>query len=230
MSMTEDLVARIAALDRRLAAVEAKERPLVLRGRRDDFMGKSIDIKYTQMINGAGSTISLRNQVGGVIRMQAGGGATRSALLELGDGAGGYEPLDADIGWRQIAYCKLDEITDIYAGLYAHNFGGLEIVFTGLRTDIVANNWIIRAHDGVAFAHTDTGVVADTNYHWHEQSVYPDPVTGGHQIDYLLDGALIGSQTVRVPTVQMAPGLLCYTVAGVVTRQFRVNHWTVISK
>lgn len=200
-----------------------------MRGWRDDFLGHSLDVRYTSMVGGAGSTISLRNQVGGVVRVQSGGAATRYAVLELGDFAGGYEPCDADQGWVQIAYAKLDEITDIYAGLYAHNFGGLEIVFTGVRTDVVANNWIIRTHDGVAFAHTDTGVPTDTDYHLHVQHVYPTDVPG-YQIDYWLDGGIIGSQTTRIPTVQLAPALLCYTIAGAATRQYRINFWNMIPR
>ena len=200
-----------------------------LRGWRDDFLGQSLDVKYTQVVMGVGSNITLRHEVGGVVRMQSGGAATRYALLELGDGAGSYEPLDADYGWVQMGYLRLGSTADIYAGLYAYNSGGAELLVTGIRTDVVANNWIIRAHDGVAFAHTDTGVAADTDWHLHIQHVYTTDVPG-YQIDYWLDGRKIGSQTVRVPTVLLAPGLISYTVAGAAVKNLYADIWNVIPR
>jgi len=128
----------------------------------------------------------------------------------------------------QIGYLRINSTVDIYAGLYAHNAGGAEIVVTGIRTDVVANNWIIRTNAGAGYAHTDTGVAADTNYHWHIQHVYP--VIGGHQIDYWLDGGIIGSHTANIPTVQMEPALMSYTVAGAAVKSLKANEYAVIPR
>lgn len=201
----------------------------VLLGWKDDFLGDQLKDEYSQTIAGVGSSIALQNWIGGGVRLRGGPGAARYALLELGDGAGNYEPCQSSPGWLQISYFKLGNNTNIYAGLYAYNSGGTEIVFTGVRTDVVANNWIIRANDGVAFAHTDTGVATDTNYHWHVQEVYP--TSTGHQIDYYLDSELIGEQTTRIPVgIQLAPACLSYTVGGAANKNLWLNFWAMIPR
>jgi len=116
VSALEQVIAKQAALERRIEKIETKERPLALRGWRDDFLGDALHEQYTAVSNGAGSAGALQNNAhGGVYRLTAGAGVGFSHVLWLGDAADGFATLDADYGWTMITRMSINAATNIRA-------------------------------------------------------------------------------------------------------------------
>jgi len=225
MSMTEEMVARIAKLERKLAALEVKERPLALRGHRDDFLGRSLDVRYEQSIAGGGS-ITLQALHGGVVRLRCGNLLNEYANLILGNAADAYTTLDADEGWVQIWRGQVPILTQLQATAGGYEFTTGTHIYAGFRVDVSAVNWILRC-TGVGTTNVDTGVAADTQYHVHRLETYP--ITGGRRVDYYLDGAPIGScSTANVTGNLLSPVLLNVNRVGGAVRDWYVDFWDVI--
>ena len=210
MSLSEQMVARIAKLERRMEEVKTKERPLALQGWRDDFFGRSIDVKYEQQIVGAGSGIGLLDTAhGGWIQLLAGAGNGRYARLWLGNAAFNYDTLDADHGWvMMVRVVIMSSVASAILLLGAETTN--RVIWMGLDTNTSAN-WIIRSTDAGGTTNLDTGIAADTGSHWHRLEVFPEDIAGGRQADYYLDGALIGSKTTNMPTEALTPNLMMFT-------------------
>ena len=118
MSIEEELAARITKAQKDLAALEAKERPLALRGWRDDFLGDSLHEQYTPVSAGAGSSGALQdNAHGGIYRLTSGPAAGRYHYLWLGNAVDGFDTLDADYGWVQIVRMAVSATTN-FSGIF----------------------------------------------------------------------------------------------------------------
>ena len=227
-STVEELVARLSKAQQRLSALEAKERPLALRGWRDDFLGMAIHEQYTPQSNGAGSVGALQNNFhGGAYRLTAGAVLGAWHMLWLGDAADGFATLDADLGWVMMARFSISHTTSAWCNLGVRDAGYNDVIEFGFNTLGLANNWCLRTRTGGGVINTvDSGVAADTNPHWHVGNVYP--IGGGlRQVDYFLDGALVATTTISVPTIVLTPWAIAYAQAAAV-RYMDLDYWGVI--
>lgn len=232
MSLDEQMVARIAKLEEDIEKIKTRERPLALRGWRDDFLGDALHEQYTTEIFGVNSIVATLwiDAHGGWANLQSGDGAGRYSYLWLGDAADGYATLDADEGWTQIVRMKISHTTSIAGDFGAVDSAFNNIILVGMNTTAVAANWYLETRTGGgALNNIDSGVAADTDWHVHRFDVYPVPVTGVRQVDYFLDGARIATTTVSVPTIVLTPIVRCYSTAAAL-RNIDVDFWAVIPK
>jgi len=197
-----------------------------LRGHNDDFFGDQIADEYSTTLVG-GSTVALTTPAhGGVCLLTSGPAAANYANLRLG---GGYNTLDADEGWLMITRMRVSHTTDI-AGDFGAFDGNIwnDVILVGINTAFIAANWIIVTRTGGGgWNAVNSGVAADTDWHWHAASVYP--IAGGRQVDYYLDGALIASTTVSVPTVVLEP-VVRVNLGAAATRYNYLDVWDVIPR
>jgi len=225
----EELVARLGAAQKRLAALEARERPLVLRGWRDDFLGDSLHEQYTQDIAGVGSAIALLDPAhGGQVRLTAGPVSGRYAYLWLGDNAGGYDTLDVDQGWVMIALMK--HVDSGTAGNQQTIFGASNAAITrfiqaGINEVRVAGNWMLDCQNAAGRTTVDSNIAYDDLRHVHRLDVYP--TLTGYRVDYLLDGVLIASNTTNIFTDCITPIIRCYAQSAN-QRRLDVDYWDVV--
>lgn len=225
MSVTGDLVARVTALERKLDALAAKERPLVLRGWRDDFLGHVLRDQYTTETVGGGACTLQDDRHGGQVRFRAGATANDYHRLWLGDAADAYATLDADEGWVQISRSKLVDVVDVRAWMGATDFAENDAIRCGMSS-AVGPNWLLETRTGGgAWNIVDSGVAADTD--WHVHRLEANPTLAGRQVDYYLDGARIATTIVSVPTIWITPVLQCQTLANDFTVLW-VDYWDVI--
>jgi len=199
-----------------------------LRGHLDDFFGDQLLDEYTTVVVGAGSSVSLVPGHGGWVWLRAGPANGRSAKLWLGDATDLWPTLDADYGYVIAVRMVINRTTNIQATIMVGNAASTRYIAYGIRTDMVANNWMIRTVDGVGGSNLDTGVATDTDPHWHVANVYP--ITGGRQIDYFLDGAPIGSKTTNMPNELLTPNLYCQNRNVAADCDMRVDTWDVIPR
>jgi hypothetical protein len=200
----------------------------VLRGWKDDFVGKTIHQHYMTEVNGAGSSVALCQTEGGILAMIAGPANGRWARIWLGDNADNYPVLKAQRGWRQIARMQISHTTNIQATLEAVQIAPTRQIVCGIRTDAVASNWLIRTWDAAGTTNTDTGVAADTAWHWHQVDVYPS--NSGHRVDYFLDGTLIGYSALNIPTEVLTPNVIVVNRGVAASRSVSVDFWAVIPR
>lgn len=214
----EELVARLSKAQKRLSALEARERPLALRGWRDDFLGDSIHEQYTAVSNGAGSGGALQNNAhGGVYRLTAGAGAGFYHRLYLGDAAGNYNTLDCDYGWTMIARMELSSIAaNVQASIGALAGDFVQVGYDGATSA----NWLVWTRVGGVGASTASAVAADTDPHVHRI------MASAGRIDYWLDGALIATHTASVPIIPMTPFCHAYSSGGTISLD--LDYWAVI--
>ena len=86
--------------------------PPVDRGYTDDFMGDALHPQYAAVSAGAGSSGFLNPHHGGAYILQAGAAVWATQTLWLGDAAGVFATLDADLGWMMAAKMSVSAITD----------------------------------------------------------------------------------------------------------------------
>lgn len=185
----------------------------LLRGHRDDFFGDLLRDEYTPQTVGGGSLVTLQDAAhGGWVRLTADTADGNSAALYLGSAAGGFDSLDADDGWVMFWRMRANQLTNIQATAGVYSVGGNDFLYAGFRSDISAANWMIRCVAGGVATNIDTGVAADTGWHWH--TLFVRAITGGRQVDYWVDGAPIGTNTVNVSGVIMEPVLFCVNRGG----------------
>lgn len=226
----EQLTERLNKAQKRLARLEAQERPLAFRGWRDDFLGDQIQDEYFQETSGAGSAIALVDGLhGGAVNLLSGPASTRYARLWLGDNADGFDTLDADEGYIQIVRMRINDVSagNFDTSIRTSNAAGTRAILTGLNIWLDATNWVIQCTDAAGNSSTVTDAAFDTNWHWHRIEVYP--TSTGHEVDYFLDGALIGQHTTNVPTDILTAFLLVYS-GGAVARNADFDYWGVIPR
>lgn len=199
-----------------------------LRGWRDDFFGDSLHPQYSTVAN-LGGTGALQDPAhAGIYRLNSAAAVGSSFGLYLG---GGYDTLDADRGWVQFVRCRIRATTDILAIFAAVlTAGAANFIQPCIDTGVNAN-WRFRIRTGGgAVTHVDSGVAADTDWHWHAIPAYP-PSAGNRQVDHYLDGRLINSYavTANIPGAVMEPFNHCQSLA-VVTKQLDIDTWILIPR
>ena len=207
-----------------------------LRGNTDDFFGDFIMDEYEQQtVGGAGSQIYLYDggagNTGGGVYMQTHAAIGAYARLWKGNSAYNYDTLDADDGWVQICRAKVQSVagvgTDYFANPLAAETAGGNAIFVEYDSTVSAN-WLLESQSGGgAITQTDSGVAKDENWHWHTLRVYP--ITGGHQADHYLDGALINSKTTDMPNAVLTPFVRIHTLSAA-TRSMRLDFWRVFPR
>lgn len=202
----------------------------VLRGWKDDFLGDSLAPQYTTWVIGAGGSTTLLAAHGGVVRLRVDVALNDFQNLVLGDAADNYTTLDADEGWVMYWRAQIPSLADLQATAGGYLVGGAsDHIYAGFRVDVSAANWILRCSDGAGTTNVDTGVAADTNYHWHGLSAYVNG-DGNRQADYKLDNTLIGSTTGNVTANLLTPMLLNVNRVGGAKRNFDIDFWAVIPR
>lgn len=193
----EELVARVAKAQQRLAALEVKERPLALRGWRDDFLGDALADQYTAV---AGGTIALQDSMhGGIIRLTTSGAAWNISQLWLGANADTARTLRSTEGWIMLCRFCLNTNTNVQLMLGAQNNARTRQIFFGLVTGW-APNWLLVAQDGGGTtASAGTAGISDTNWHWVRMEVIPS------ELRAYLDGALVITHTTNIPADYLTP-------------------------
>jgi len=209
MSVQEEVIRRLAAAERRLETLESREvRRLItdyrwLRGYSDDFFGLSYDTTHhwTPATNGAASWARLQDGLhGGILRLQSNAANGDFATIFLGDAADGFDTLDPTEGFT--IQVKMNVLTQGAAGNFRGVFGITDVARTrridvGLNRWQSANNWIIQCQDAAGKSTTNTGVAYNQQHHYH--AIQVGPVTGGgRQVQYWLDGTLIGTHTTNI--------------------------------
>lgn len=195
----------------------------LMRGWRDDFLGKALHEQYTITLNN-GSVGLVDDEHGGAVRIRAYAAVGAWARLWLGDAAGGYDTLDADLGWVQIAILNTMYQNDLGTLIFGASDAA---VGEAIEVGALSGFWKIRCRSGGANSTTSSGIAVDTGYHAHAAEVYP--ISGGHQVDYWLDGVLIASHTTHIPTVAITPWQYVYTPDATI-RYMECDCWAVIPK
>lgn len=192
----------------------------------DHFLGEAFRDEYDKDLS-TGSTIQLMDAAhGGVLEFKAGAGQWRRAILWLGDAAGNYDTLDADEGWMMRARFKLDVITNILARMGARDASQNNAIYVGATINTGPNWYVQTRTGGGGWNNVASDVAVDTEWHEHEMSVYPTDAPG-HQVDYWLDGTVIASTTVDVPTAVLTP-MLAVTTAVASVKKAYFDRWDVI--
>jgi len=216
------LVAGVAALERGIASQEARERVLVARGWRDDFLGQALHEQYEPRTDalGVGSFVALQDGAhGGVVRLRAGAAVGAYGRLMLGEQTDLYDTLDPDEGFRMIGRWRISLVTDVLADMFvnAPAWNHIHIVADTAH----GPNWYIRNDNNSGVDNwEDSGVAIDNGWHVHELSA-----TSG-RAEHLLDGALINVSTTKIPTVPMTPDMRCLARAAA-ARYIDMDWWTV---
>lgn len=192
----------------------------VLRGWKDDFLGKAFHEQYTVDPIGAGSSIALVDSAhGGWARLTSGPDAGDQAFLWLD-----MKTLDTDEGFIQICRGRISHSTSVF-----FNPGAAWVAATNDYCEVLCNtdwtnNWMIASDNGTgAVTWVDSGVPIDTGWHWHCL------IASVGRLEHWLDGSLINVKTDKVPTVVMTPFIRCRRRAAVV-RWADVDYWGVIPK
>ena len=224
MSATvEQLIAGVTTLEQGIRALEVRERPLALRGWRDDFLGDAFHEQYDLRTVGAASSILLQNNAhGGVVRLQTDANIADYARIMLGDQAYAFNTLDADEGWCMIGRYKLSHTTNILVDMFVTDALLNRIHVTADTT--VGANWYLRTYDNIGLENwADSGVAIDTDWHVHRLEV-----TSG-RAEHFMDGALINYTTVKIPTVVETGNVRCLARAAAV-RYMDLDYWDVIPR
>jgi len=211
-----------------LAGPSLGEMAMFGRGWQDDFLGDLLRDEYDAQTAGGASTVALvGGEHGGVVRCTADTADGNYGIIILGNLAGGYDSLDVDSGWVIAWKMRANQLTNIQATAGVYEWAATDFTYAGLRTDIFANNWMIRSTaDGIAFTNLDTGVAADTDWHWHSLAAYD--VVGTTTIGYWVDGALLGEITTNISGNPMEATMFCVNRGGAASaRTTDFDYWTV---
>jgi len=229
VSLSDELVARIASLEAQVEELQSRERPLVDRGWRDDFLGRAIHEQYdTTDVAGVDSGITLMDGMHGAwVRLRGGAAAFRYQALWLGDKADNYDTLSAAYGWTMIGRFYISAITDIITDFGTWNAAANRRI-TARANTVLGVNWYLICQDGGGTTIIDSGVATDTDPHVHRVDAYP--IGGGdYQVDWFLDGGLIVTNIANVPADVLTPIVRCQSNGGA-TRDLYLDHWEVIPK
>lgn len=197
----------------------------LMRGWKDDFLGDSLHEQYTNVINLG--VIDLRDaEHGGAVRLRAWAGVGSWVRLWLGDAAGGYDTLDADEGWIQIARVRhFDNASCTMVFGACDSTTSVDRIWAGN----ISGTWRLRCTSAGATTTIDSGIAVDTTaYHWHVLKVFP--IIGGRQADYYLDGDLIASCTTDVPTVFITPIWYVYNNDAADAKEVFLDFWGVMPR
>lgn len=196
-----------------------------LRGWKDDFFGDALADQYTVAVN-AGGVILRDTYHGGHIRIRANAGIGNWARLWLGDAVGGYDTLDADEGWVQIARARFYDDTNC-----TMLFGATDVTINNdsIWAGNIAGTWQLRCTSGGVTTTVNSGIAVDVNnQHWHVIDAYP--TDAGRQVDYYLDGTPIASCTTNVPTVFITPIWYVLNNDAGDLKQVGLDYWAVIPR
>ncbi len=231
MTVKDALIRQLDDLDKRTQTLESREvRRLItdypwLRGWHDDFWGDQLKDEYELWTGGAASTVQLQWAANGVVRLRCDLNLGNWANLVLGDSADNFLSLDITEGWIMLWRAQIPILNQLQA-----LGGGLEAttnhkIVAGFRATTGAN-WIISCTDAGGTTDLNTGVAADTDWHWHALKVYRKD--GVDRVEYSLDGTLIGTNLNSVPVNRLTPMLLCGNVVGGNRRNHDIDSWDVI--
>ena len=184
------------------------------RGHQDDFLGDLLRDEYAVATAGGASTVALVDgEHGGVVRCTADTTDTNFGALILGSAAGTFDSLDTDNGWVVFWRMRANQLTNIQAVAGVYEWATPGLTYAGFRSDISAANWMIRSSiNGIAFTNLDTGVAADTDWHWHSLAAYD--VDGTTTVGYWVDGVLLGEITTNISGNPMEATLFCVNRGG----------------
>jgi len=194
-----------------------------LRGWKDDFLGDAIDAKYSTSFAGAG-TISLQNNMhGGVIRLLTGALVNDYSALRL---AQNYNTLQAQSGWVMFVRARVDETTNRIYRFGAGDFGAWNNYITAAVDTALANpNWYLRTRTGGgALNDVDSGVAADTDWHWHGLEIYQD--YAGHY----LDGIRINQTAIAIPNAAFIEAFMYVLTTAAIAKSTHVDAWNTIPR
>lgn len=225
MSTTvEQLVAGVATLEQGIRALEVRERPLALRGWRDDFQGDALHEQYSTHVNNGTVGFSVGGQHGGVLELSVNAIADSWADMFLGTRADNYLTLDADSGWTMIWRMKVSSVAgNLRARAGARDDAANNYIAAGLWQDF-GNNWIVVNRSGGGVVNTAaSSIAADTDWHVHRI----DATSG--RVDYFLDGDLLVTTTVSVPIAVLTPWISTYVNAAV-ARIAYYDYWNTIPR
>ena len=223
MSTTvEQLIAGVTALEQGIRALEVRERPLALRGWRDDFLGTAFHEQYSTHVGNGTVTFVPGGEHGGVIMLSTNAVLGAWADMFLGTRADAYLTLDADYGWTMIWRMKVSSVAgNLRARAGARDNAANNYIAAGLWQDF-GNNWVVVTRlGGGAINSVASTVVADTNWHVHRLGV-----TSG-LVNYFVDGSLLVTTPVSVPIVPLTPWISAF-VSAAVARDAYYDWWDVI--
>lgn len=220
--IAEELAARLANLERGIAAAERRERVLVARGWGDDFLGQALHEQYEPRTDalGVGSYVALVNNAhGGWVQLYAGAAAGAYGRLMLGEQTDLYDTLDPDEGFRLIGRWRISSTANILGDMFvnAPAWNHIHVVADTSH----GPNWYIRNDDNSGVDNwEDSGVAIDTGWHVHELAA-----TSG-RAEHLLDGQLINVSVTKIPTVPMTPDIRCLARAAA-AKDLYLDWWAV---
>lgn len=191
-----------------------------LRGWKDDFFGGSLHEQYSIAANLGGFGAFSDGAHGGVYRLFTGAANGSYFFLYLG---GGFETLDPDEGWVMGTRMKISSTASLYGDFGAIGPAWNNTILAGIDTGLVANNWYIQSRRAGVRTFIDTGVAADTGWHWHWLEVRTN------LIKYFLDGNLIATKTDNVPTISLQPIVKCGSYAAA-EKRLDLDTWIVIPR
>jgi len=196
-----------------------------LRGSNDDFFGDAIDAKYSTTFAGAGTITPQNNMHGGVIKLLTGALVNDYSALRL---AQNYNTLQAQTGsgWIMLVRAKVNETTNRTYRFGAGDFGVWNNYITPTVDTALANpNWYLRTRTGGgALNDVDSGVAADTNWHWHALEVRQDYAA------HYLDGDRINQTVIAIPNAAFIEAFMYTLTTTTVAKSTYVDVWDVIPR
>jgi len=208
--MIEQLVARLAAAQKKLDALEIRERPLALRGWRDDFLGDALHEQYNLVVNAGGAGALQNNAHGGIYRLSVPNAAGAYARLFLGDGAGGYSTVGMNAGEATVIITRM-KLSVLGTG--QGTFGAYKVGTTNLcqagYSSAISPNWLIWSRDNAGgISWTLSTIAADTDWHVLRFEIEPTILT------LWVDGDLACTHTANLPINYLEPFWQAYRDSG----------------
>lgn len=211
MSTLEQILAKQGALEKRIQRIETKERPLALRGWRDDFLGDAVHEQYTLLVNAGGAGALMDNVHGGFYQLSVPNAAGAYARLFLGDGAAGFSTIGMAAGQATIMIGKvgLDTLGTAQGVMGALEAGTNNLCYCGYVSSLSAN-WLIYSRDNAGGASwTASTIAVDTNFHWLRFEINPTILR------LYVDSVLVCTHTTNLPINYLEPFWQAYRESGV---------------
>jgi len=159
----------------------------------DDFLGDQIQDEWDSTIAGAGTTVVVDQQTGGIVRLTTGALTGNNNVLDWND-------IRSLLVTKRISMecrVKVNQLTQAYVTLGLVFDGSNQIRFYAANA-AGADDWEIWCEDGGATTRQESGITLDTSYHIFRIECH---IHGGNHVHFYIDG----TQTANSPITTNIP-------------------------
>ncbi len=155
---------------------------------KDDFLGDQLQDLWTGSGDAGGSGVVVDAQTGGIIRLTTDGDTNDDWSIDWNTIRTLHVSQNVVIEMRM----KLSSVANVRCRVPRIFFDGTNNILFQLDTG-VDGNWHARTLDG-ATTDTDTGIVADTDYHVFRIDTFDTP-----SVNFYIDDVLVATHTTNIP-------------------------------